>query len=222
MGPFHKIYFLSAFCILFFNKAGAQEDSLSKFISLFPIGALPVKIDFNADELEYNPVYYSGDDGGSHPEHIVAGVNYADTLADIPSYFLPRYLEETERRENYGEYGDTGRYSCYPIRQLPAPRFHALIYEKYFLTSGMPCAEKYFCAIDTCGKFISKLLIASCVFQGTMMVNPEDGTGGSERAPWYPVGFGKIDQDWSITVYSDDFITRKYQVSEEGKISEIK
>jgi hypothetical protein len=218
-GAFAMKAFFPAIFLFFACGSPAQNDSLKALLALFKPAGLPLHVNFNSEAV-MAPIY-QGDskDGVSYNDYIPSGVDHNDSLIEIPPGFLPGYFHESAVREDLGEYADTAQYFCFALWKLPVTGFYALLYEKYFLVSGMSSAEKYLVTIDSCGKFISKLMLASCVYSGTSIYSDPDDPGAYDRRPWYPINFGNIDKDRSITIYFEENAKQgKYKIDKEGNI----
>jgi len=147
-------------------------------------------------------------------------LNQIQTYSDADSLLLSKTLItklSNPTKSNFGEqFGENIDSKYFADKFISKKKNFFTITFKRVLEATYESVENYICTIDLKGKCISKLLIASSIYNGTGSL--EDGG----RFPYYEQVGSCIQENLNITVDLGNGIMKKYKITERGEIIEFK
>jgi hypothetical protein len=211
---------------------GQNNSSITSFVNKFKQLTLPTCVEYSYEEQVYFGAVYHTDtvlikekDTSYYEIQEVYEMNNGyekDTSsvlnrAGVKKYLLPP--NDTSYYQWIHNKTDTTFADFYAVSLVCVTKdFYGVIYEKIFSNGGIQSSEKYLCTFGADGKFISRVLIASFIFNGTGM-----GFSGS-RVPVFAYEHSCIGKDLLIKTYDEEINTDKYKIhwiDTGGQIKEI-
>lgn len=208
--------------------------SFSEFLSKFQKENLPLCIEYSQEERAYfDPPIISDDsvlvedEDTSFYEYEIEWAERGDyirgdddvlPIENIKKILLPagefiHFYDDSGSilfSEPLEEYLEPSEF--YPIALLAkTPKFNVVVYERIYNISYLS-SEKFLCTFSKEGKFISRVLIASCAHSGSYTHD----SGG--RFPWYPEESGCVDKELNITFTNYQEEIKKYKIDADGVI----
>ncbi len=203
------------------------------FIEEYPQDTFPCGIPFcvsysHEEQVDFGAIYHTDTIEGELQDIFESNELFErDSMRLLPKDFvklhllpLTKLLDSTDSKNKDstpGESLDEYLKADFYARQLvvKTTMYYGVIYERIF-AEGLRSSEKFLSTFDISGNFISRIKIASFIFNGTGF------SSSGQRVPWFPLEYGCIQKDLKIKFISQEHGNKNYKIEANGEIIEIK
>lgn len=203
------------------------------FIEEYPQDTFPCGIPFcvnysHEEQVDFGAIYRTDTIEGELQDIYELNESFErDSMRILPKDFVKLHLlpatkfiysinsknKDTTLSESLDEYLKADFYAWQLV--VKTTMYYGVIYERIF-AEGLRSSEKFLSTFDISGNFISRIKIATFIFNGTGY------SSSSQRVPWFPLEHGCIQKDLKVKFISQEHGEKNYKIEANGEIVELK